>query len=133
MIQVNYKESRPFYEQIKENIIRLITTRVLHPGDKLPSVRELAADLAINPNTIQRAYRELENEGYIYKITGRGTFISDAADINAGKKEELLRSLDKTVTELFYLSVSKEEIIERITALHDNNSERGNMKDDKDQ
>jgi len=72
-------------------------------------------------------------EGYIYKITGRGTFISDAADINAGKKEELLRSLDKTVTELFYLSVSKEEIIERITALHDNNSERGNIKDDKDQ
>ena len=132
MIQVNYKESRPFYEQIKENIIRLITTRVLQPGDKLPSVRELAADLAINPNTIQRAYRELENEGYIYKITGRGTFISDAADVNAGKKEELLKSLDKTVTELLYLSVSKEEIIGRISALHGNHDERGTLEDDKD-
>ena len=132
MIQVNYKESRPFYEQIKENIIRLITTRVLQPGDKLPSVRDLAAELAINPNTIQRAYRELENEGYIYKITGRGTFISDAADINSGKKEELLKSLDKTVTELFYLSVSKEEIIARITALHGDNDERGNTEDDND-
>lgn len=122
MIRINYRDSRPFYEQIKDNIIRLITTKVLRPDDQLPSVRELASELAINPNTIQRAYRELENEGYIYKISGRGTFISNAADINSGKKKELFETLDKTVTELLYLSVSEEEITRHIYEMRNRNA-----------
>ena len=63
MIQINYRDSRPLYEQIKEQLRRLITSGALTADEKLPSVRELASQLAINPNTIQRAYRELENEG----------------------------------------------------------------------
>lgn len=122
MIRINYRDSRPFYEQIKDNIIRLITTKVLRPDDQLPSVRELASELAINPNTIQRAYRELENEGYIYKISGRGTFISNAADIHSGKKKELFETLDKTVTELLYLSVSEEEITRHIYEMRNRNA-----------
>lgn len=122
MIRINYRDSRPFYEQIKDNIIRLITTKVLRPDDQLPSVRELASELAINPNTIQRAYRELENEGYIYKISGRGTFISNAADIDSGKKKELFETLDKTVTELLYLSVSEEEITRHIYEMRNRNA-----------
>lgn len=122
VIRINYRDSRPFYEQIKDNIIRLITTKVLRPDDQLPSVRELASELAINPNTIQRAYRELENEGYIYKISGRGTFISNAADIDSGKKKELFETLDKTVTELLYLSVSEEEITRHIYEMRNRNA-----------
>ena len=63
MVTINYKDGRPFYEQVKEDLRRLVVSGALQPGDKLPSVRELAAQLAINPNTIQRAYRELEAEG----------------------------------------------------------------------
>ena len=67
MIQINYRDTRPFYQQIKDNVRHLVVSGALKKDDKLPSVRELAASLAINPNTIQRAYRELENEGiYLY-------------------------------------------------------------------
>lgn len=74
MIQINYRDTRPFYQQIKDNVRHLVVSGALKKDDKLPSVRELAASLAINPNTIQRAYRELENEGYIYTLPGKGTF-----------------------------------------------------------
>lgn len=73
MIQINYRDTRPFYQQIKDNVRHLVVSGALKKDDKLPSVRELAASLAINPNTIQRAYRELENEGYIYTLPGKGT------------------------------------------------------------
>ena len=76
MISVNFRDARPLYEQLKENIIKLIMTHALAENEKLPSVRELATTLAINPNTIQRAYRELENEGYIYVAAGRGAFVA---------------------------------------------------------
>ena len=65
MIQLNYRDAKPIYEQIKEGLRKLVVKRALNAGDKLPSVRELASQLAINPNTIQRAYRDLESEGYI--------------------------------------------------------------------
>ena len=71
MIQINYRDTRPFYQQIKDNVRHLVVSGALKKDDKLPSVRELAASLAISPNTIQRAYRELENEGYIYTLPGR--------------------------------------------------------------
>ncbi len=83
MISVNYRDSRPIYVQIKENVIRLILTGSLKQDDRLPSVRELAVELAINPNTIQRAYRELESEGYIYVVAGKGTFISPQSEARA--------------------------------------------------
>ena len=77
MIQINYRDTRPFYQQIKDNVRHLVVSGALKKDDKLPSVRELAASLAINPNTIQRAYRELENEGYIYTLPGKGTFAAE--------------------------------------------------------
>ena len=86
----------------------------LKAGDKLPSVRELASQLAINPNTIQRAYRELEGEGYIYTLVGKGTFVSDKDNIYDERQQELLQEFDGLVTELIYLSVPKETLCDRI-------------------
>ena len=71
MISLNYRDSRPIYEQIRDGLRKLIVTGALSADEKLPSVRALAAQLAINPNTIQRAYNELEGEGYIYSVPGR--------------------------------------------------------------
>ena len=74
LLQLNYRDAKPIYEQIKEGIRHLLLTDAIASDEKLPSVRELASNLAINPNTIQRAYRELESEGYIYTKQGKGTF-----------------------------------------------------------
>ena len=76
MITINYRDPRPIYEQIQTELRRLMLTGVLPPGSRLPSVRELAGQLAINPNTIQRAYRELEADGYILSVAGKGSFVA---------------------------------------------------------
>lgn len=114
MIQLNYRDSKPIYEQIKEGLRRLVVTGALSVGEKLPSVRELASQLAINPNTIQRAYRELENEGYIYTLVGKGTFVAENDNIDNTREKELLQDFDELVTELLYLKVSKSTLKERI-------------------
>ena len=114
MIQLNYRDSKPIYEQIKEGLRRLVVTGALSAGEKLPSVRELASQLAINPNTIQRAYRELENEGYIYTLVGKGTFVAENDNIDNTREKELLQDFDELVTELLYLKVSKSILKERI-------------------
>ena len=77
MILIDLKDSRPIYEQVVERFKILILKGVISPDEKLPSVRNLAVDLSINPNTIQRAYGELERQGYIYTVKGRGNFASD--------------------------------------------------------
>ena len=74
MITINTRDPRPIYAQIKEALCRLILTGALQTNERLPSVREMAAQLAINPNTIQRAYNELEGEGYTYSVPGKGSF-----------------------------------------------------------
>ena len=117
MIQLNYRDSRPFYQQIMENLRQLIVSQVLKPDEKLPSVRDLASSLAINPNTIQRAYRELENEGYVYTLSGKGTFVAPLQDTAAARRAELLEQFDEIVKELLYLSVSAKELGERAEAL----------------
>lgn len=117
VIQLNYRDSRPIYEQIKDGIKQLIYTEVLGPDDKLPSVRELASKLAINPNTISRAYKELEQEGVIYTQSGRGTFISKDFKGKESKTAELLSQFDEITKELFYFSITPEELQERIQTL----------------
>ena len=87
MLQLNYRDPRPIYEQVKSEFRRLILSGALPRGEKLPSVRELAGSLAINPNTLQRAYRELETEGCIISMPGKGSFVADAADIARQKHQ----------------------------------------------
>lgn len=117
MIQLNYRDSKPIYEQIKDGFRKLIISNSLSANEKLPSVRELASGLAINPNTIQKAYRDLENEGYVYSIAGKGTFVAEHPGACDGRQQELLEEFDEIVEELYFLSVKKEALIERIDSL----------------
>lgn len=114
MIQLNYRDAKPIYEQIKEGLRRLVITGAIARNEKLPSVRELASELAINPNTIQRAYRELESEGYIYTVSGKGSFAAEQSDVTGRRNEELLKQFEEIVRELLYLSEDKEALIRRI-------------------
>ena len=110
MITVNNRDPRPIYEQVKEGFKRLIITGALAPDERLPSVRELATNLAIDPNTIQRAYRELEAEGWCYTVPGKGSFAEARREPDRKKISELLEVLENTVAELRFLGASEEEI-----------------------
>ena len=110
MISLNYRDSRPIYEQIKDGLRKLIVTGALGTGEKLPSVRSLATQLSINPNTIQRAYNELEGEGYIYSVPGKGSFAAGNDSADEARRKELLEKLRELVAELKYLGVTGEEL-----------------------
>lgn len=117
MIQLNYRDTRPFYQQIKDNVRQLVVSGALKKDEKLPSVRDMAASLAINPNTIQRAHRELESEGYIYTLSGKGTFVAEVDHSNQFRQQELLPQFDKIVSELLYLSMPVNDLTNRILSL----------------
>lgn len=117
LIQLNYRDSKPIYEQIKDGFRKLVISGSLLADEKLPSVRELASSLAINPNTIQKAYRDLESEGYLYTIAGRGTFVAKQEEILDTRQEELLLQFDEVVEELFFLSVKEADLTERMKKL----------------
>ncbi len=114
MITLNYRDSRPIYEQVKDSFRRLIVSGALPTDEKLPSVRELASQLAINPNTIQRAYRELEMEGYICSVPGKGSFASPQAGVDEKRREELFKKFDDAMTELLFMGVTAAQLRERI-------------------
>ncbi len=114
MISVNFRDPRPIYEQIKDNLRRLIVSGLLPVDSKLPSVREMASDLAINPSTIQRAYRELEAEGYICSVPGKGSFVCTRSEADLARQKELLGKFDELVTELGYIGIGKPQLIERL-------------------
>ena len=97
MLTLNYRDSRPIYEQIKDGLRRMIVTSAMAQDEKLPSVRAMATQLSINPNTIQRAYNELEQEGYIYSVAGKGSFVSGTADADAARRENLALSINKII------------------------------------
>jgi GntR family transcriptional regulator len=124
LIQLNYRDSKPIYEQIKEGFRKLILSNSLSVNEKLPSVRELASGLAINPNTIQRAYRELESEGYVYSIAGKGTFVAEARECHDVRQQELLTEFDGVVEELIYLAVDGETLKKRIDSLAEGGTKR---------
>lgn len=117
LIQLNYRDSKPIYEQIKDGFRKLIISNSLSVNEKLPSVRELASSLAINPNTIQKAYRELESEGYTYTVAGKGTFVAEHREVFDTRQHELLEEFDEVVEELYFLSVKKKDLIERMDHL----------------
>ena len=110
MISLNYRDSRPIYEQIRDGLRKLIVTGAMQPDEKLPSVRVLAQQLSINPNTIQRAYNELESEGYIYSVPGKGSFASGDTSAEERRKQDLLEQLRELAAELNDLGVSGEEL-----------------------
>ena len=114
MIQINYRDPRPIYEQLRDGFRQLILTGVLEPNEKLPSVRELAASLAINPNTIQRAYRELEQEGYIVSVPGKGSFVAQGGGARAARLAELREKLSALAAEFEAVGVSRAEMADML-------------------
>ena len=111
MTTINYRDARPIYEQIMDELRKMIISGVFAPDEKLPSVRELAQQYAINPNTIQRAYRELEIEGYIYSVAGKGSFVGMRHEVDESRKNELIARLTAAAKELRYLGMTEEELI----------------------
>ncbi len=114
MISINFRDSRPIYEQVRDSFRRLIVSGAIGDREQLPSVRELASELTINPNTIQRAYRELEAEGYICSVPGKGSFASVHSEVAEGRKNELFKEFDEAAAELTYLGVSISELCGRL-------------------
>ena len=117
MLNLDYRDVRPIYEQVKDGLRRLMVTGVIQEGEKLPSVRAMAGSLAINPNTIQRAYEALEAEGYVYSVPGKGSFAAPNTGVDKGRKNELLQTFDQTAGELLFLGVSGQELWARVRAL----------------
>ena len=112
MISLNYRDSRPIYEQIKDGLRKLIVTGAMKPDEKLPSVRALAQQLSINPNTIQRAYRELEVQGWVASEAGRGSFVLGIPE--SGENAALLKEFDKITARLLAAGVSRETLLQHL-------------------
>ena len=111
MILIDYKSRKPIYEQIIDSIKSLIVSGVLERDDQLPSVRQLAQELAINPNTIQKAYGELEREGVIYSLKGRGSFVgSGIQELRMVQQQELIEQIFEISGELCELQVPQQEV-----------------------
>ena len=115
MLQLNYRDARPIYTQICDGIRDQILSGVLRSEDKLPSVRELATQLTINPNTIQRAYRELEMQGWIATVPGKGCFVCGVPFWEDQEQKELLEEFDKLTARLLALGLNRQELSDRLT------------------
>ncbi len=114
MIVLDYRDKRPLNEQVAEKIMNLIAQGGLVPGERLPSVRNLAMDLSVNPNTVQRAYAALEEKGYITTITGRGNYVSEESQWKNNLKKEVLDELESAAGKARSYSVGLEEALERV-------------------
>ena len=110
MIQINYHDSRPIYEKVKDSLRQLIFSGALGEGEKLPSVRELAVSLTVNPSTIQRAYRELGQEGAIVSVPGKGSFVALGGSAKAARMRELKEKLNDLAAQFEALGISRDEL-----------------------
>lgn len=117
MVQVNFASRVPIYEQIVKGFINLASAGVMKSGDKLPPVRTLAAELGINPNTVAKAYRELENDGYICSTVGRGSFLTDRLE-NSAQKMIALDRFAKSTNEAHMYGASRGQLIEIIDSVY---------------
>ena len=124
MILIDYKSRKPIYEQIIENMKQLVVSGVLQRDDQVPSVRQLAQELAINPNTIQKAYAELERQGVIYSLKGRGSFVgSSLQELRTVQHKELLEQLTALSTDLYRLQVPQEEVCAVVQQVYEQQKE----------
>ncbi len=117
MILIDYKDTRPIYEQIAERFKTLILKGVMQPDEQMPSVRSLAMELSINPNTIQKAYAELERQDFIYTVKGRGSFVSGNEELVERRKKEYVDQILKLVKEVLEIGMTKMEIVLEIENL----------------
>lgn len=118
MIQLDHKDRRPLYEQVTGRFEELILSGVLKPDEKIPSVRSMAVELSVTPNTIQRAYSELEKAGYIYTVTGRGNFVSSGNALHDIHRQKLIDDVRSSVTRARAAGISSGEVIEAVELIY---------------
>ena len=121
MILLDYKDRRPIYEQVVAKLEELMLLGVMKENEPLPSVRSFAMELSINPNTIQRAYVELERQGYIYSIKGKGNFVADNGHVKEAGRQEVLQRQADLAKEACALGVTKEQLWEQIVRIYEEN------------
>ena len=114
MVHLDYRDTRPIYAQIADGLRQQISAGVLTQGERLPSVRELAVELSINPNTIQRAYRQLEMEGWIATVPGKGCFVCSIPTGDPKQELRLLQQFDEAAKRLFKLGYTRQELQKRL-------------------
>ena len=114
LLHLDYRDSRPIYVQIMDALRQQIASGVLRQEEKLPSVRDLAASLSINPNTIQRAYRQLEMEGWIATVPGKGCFVCGIPEGNPQEELRLLRQFDDAARNLLRRGYTRQELTCRL-------------------
>ena len=114
MLHLDYRDGRPIYIQIVDDLRQQIALGVLPPGEKLPSVRDLAAQLSINPNTIQRAYRQLEMEGWICTVAGKGCFACEKPSQAWEEEDQLMEQFTQTARQLLALGHTRQELAARL-------------------
>ena len=129
MLFLDYQDRRPIYEQIVEKFRMLILSGAVEPSSKMPSVRQLAVELSINPNTIQRAYTELERQGYIYSVKGRGSFVADNRQIRERKRQEIWDQLELLIRDAKGTGITMLEFQEQVIQSY--GSEKGGNRNDK--
>ena len=130
MLQLDLKSRKSIYEQVMDQLKEQIMTGQMATGEKLPSVRELSKSITVNPNTVQKAYRELGRQGYVYTTSGVGTFVADRSEIHADLPalQKAQENLDDAFRQLLFLGIGYEkaknltmQIIERRRPDHDKN------------
>lgn len=114
MFNIDFSSREPIYEQLYNNVIRLVSFGALKPGEKLPPVRSLASSLGVNPNTVAKAYQMLERDGIVYSAVGRGSFICEQASQNDAAKKLALEKLQSAVKEAMSKGAGKEEILQAV-------------------
>lgn len=119
MIQLNYRDVRPIYEQVRDGLRQLVLSGAILPNEKLPSVRSLASSLAINPNTISRAYEALEKEGYVYTQVGKGTFAAELSDVKDERVDTLTQQWQTITMELLRLGTSAALLLDKIKEMEE--------------
>lgn len=124
MILLDYKDSRPIYEQVAEKLQELMILGVLEEDSQMPSVRSLATELSINPNTIQRAYGELERSGFIYSVKGRGSFVGSIKRLKESRREDLVNRMQGLAKEARSLEMSREDFLAAAGEAYDNTAGR---------
>lgn len=123
MIVLDYRDKRPIYEQVVEKMEHLIACGGLESNSKLPSVRALAMELSVNPNTIQRAYAQLEQDGYIYTIIGRGNYVTDRSEWQTGRFQTLKQDFKTLLQNAHDVGMPKDELLELIDMIYNDSKE----------
>jgi GntR family transcriptional regulator len=126
MIALDYRDKRPIYEQVADKLSQLIVCGALSSNTRMPSVRTLALELSVNPNTIQRAYAQLEQDGYLYTVMGRGNYVTHEQEWKTSKQRSILEALKSLLREAHLVALAKEQIIQLLDDIY---AEGGKLRD----